>query len=33
LRRARIQKNVPAYHPCPQAYDRFVEIVYGIALS
>ena len=23
----RIQKNFAAYHPCPQAYDRLVEIV------
>ena len=22
----RIQKNIAAYHPCPQAYDSFVEI-------
>jgi len=26
LRCARIQKNGVAYHPCPPAYDSYVEI-------
>jgi len=26
IKTRRIQKNALVFHPCPQAYDRYVEI-------